>query len=214
MALLQGNQGQTGKQTGQNLTGGFGEFSEVLITELQPRYYEQTYRGNMFNASNQAAITAPAALTASSVNFTLYNPLGSGKNVVLAFVDITVAQLAETTAGSYQVLLCANTAPGQAAPATVTALSPQSALLGSGIQPSAKVYSTATLAAIPTVIKPLFSITSAATISGAIANGSSDNIGGTIVVTPGNYVSVQGIGTSETTSPGLIVSMTWAEIPV
>jgi hypothetical protein len=214
MALLQGNQGQSGKQVGQSLTVGFGEYSEVLITELMPRYYEQTYRGNMFNASNQAAVTAPAALTASSVNFTLYNPLGSGKNLVLAFVDITVAQLAETTAGSYQVLLVANAVAGQAAPATTTALATISTLLGSGAQSVAKAFSTATLAAVPVVIKPLLSITSAAAITGAIANGSSDNIGGTIVVAPGSYISVQGIGTSETTSPGLIVGMTWAEIPV
>jgi hypothetical protein len=214
MALMQGNQGQAGKQTGQNLTAGLGEYSEILASELMPRYYEQNYRGNVFNASNQAAVTAPAALTASSVNFTLYNPLGSGVNAVLNFVDITVAQLTETTAGSYQVLLVANTVPGQAAPSTTTSLTAQSSLLGSSATPKCKAYSTATLAAVPTVVKPLFSITSAATISGAIANGSSDNIGGSLILTPGSYISVQGIGTSETTSPGLIVGMSWMEVPV
>lgn len=213
MALLQGNSGQTSKQVGQALTVGFGETSDVMVTELQARYYENTYRGNKFNAANQAAVTAPAALTASSVNFTLYNPLGSGVNLVLNFVDITAAQLAETTAGSYQVLLVANTTPSQAAPATVTALTPQCSLLGASKTSQAKAYSTATLAAIPTVIKPLMTLTSAATITGAIALGSFD-IGGSIIVTPGNYVSVQGIGTSETTSPGLIVAMTWDEVPV
>ncbi len=44
--LLSGNQGQSGKQVGQNITAGMGEYSDLLFTELMARYYEQTYRGS------------------------------------------------------------------------------------------------------------------------------------------------------------------------
>ena len=189
-----------------------GKAGEMSVSENQGRYYEVTYRGLKFNASNQAAVTAPTALTASSVNFTLYNPLGSGVNLVVSHIDIVAAQVAETTAGTYQVLLVANTTPSQAAPATVTALTPQSNLLGSGKLPQAKVYSTATLAATPTVIKPLLSLTNQIAL-GPLGVQAQIEIAGSIIVTPGNYISVQGISTTETTAPGLTCGMTWDEIP-
>ena len=77
--LLQGNQGQTGKQVGQNLTAGFGEFSELLVNELQARYYQNAYRGNSFYAVN----TAAQALSVASSTYTglvVQNPAASGKN--------------------------------------------------------------------------------------------------------------------------------------
>ena len=213
--LLQGNQGQTGKAVGQGQTLGFGEYTDALVSELMPRYYEQTYRGNTFVAANQAAVTSTTALTASSLNFTLFNPLGSGKNLVLLKIDMTVLPVTETTAGLAEVVLVANVAPSQAAPATVTALTPICTLLGSSANPVGKAYSTATLAAVPTVIKALATIISPTAVGGAavIAPSLNFDLEGGVIITPGNYVSVQSISTTETTAPGLLCSMKWMEIP-
>lgn len=210
------NQGQTGKQVGQNVPASAGEYGDVLISELMPRYYENVYRGIVFNASNQAAVTAPAALTASSLNFTLYNPLGSGKNLVPLSLDITVLPVTETTAGLYEVVLAANVAPSQAAPATVTPLTILSNLLGSSASPAGKAYSTATLAAVPTIIKALMTIISPTAVAGAalMNNSPSFDLAGAFIITPGNYISVQGINTTETTAPGLLCAMSWVEVPV
>src|ERR1700682_447658 len=88
--LMQGNQGQTGKQTGQNLTAGMGEFSDVLVTELQPRYYESAYRGLVFSsavAGGGVALSATALFSTAIATFTpilaIYNPLTNIKNAVI-----------------------------------------------------------------------------------------------------------------------------------
>src|ERR1700693_1273756 len=96
--LLQGNQGQTGKQVGQNLTAGFGEFSELLVNELQARYYQNAYRGNSFYAVN----TAAQALSVASSTYTglvVQNPAASGKNLVLLEI-IWATSLTFTGVGS------------------------------------------------------------------------------------------------------------------
>src|SRR5258708_3337855 len=100
MATLQGNQGQTGKIVGQNITAGLGEFSEVPVTELQPRYYEQTYRGNKFvcsTAGGGVQLAATHLFSTAIGTFTpilaLYNPLTSPKNLVVlsTWVGLTSA---------------------------------------------------------------------------------------------------------------------------
>ena len=44
-----GQQGVTSKQIGANISISLGEFGDQLVSELQARYYEQTYRGNVFS---------------------------------------------------------------------------------------------------------------------------------------------------------------------
>jgi hypothetical protein len=98
MALLQGNQGQIGKQTGQNLTAGFGESSDLLVTELQARYYQQAYRGNTFFTSvSSAAGTAYTGASGGTPLVAIYNPVGSGVNAVLKTASVAVAATATAT---------------------------------------------------------------------------------------------------------------------
>ncbi|SRR6266550_2161809 len=84
--ILQGNQGQTGKQVGQNITAGFGEFSDVIVSELQSRFYEANYRGTLY--STGSSITALSAntitLTATTTPILgVWNPLNSSVNLVI-----------------------------------------------------------------------------------------------------------------------------------
>src|ERR1700674_4518885 len=106
MALMQGNQGQTGKQTGQNLTAGFGEFSDVLVTELQPRYYEQSLRGSTYNITTVGGgvqLAATHLFSTAIATFTpllaLYNPLTNTKNfaILQAWCGLTAMPLAAPT---------------------------------------------------------------------------------------------------------------------
>src|SRR5215472_6620112 len=92
---LQGNQGQTGKLVGANQVVSLGEYGEILATELQPRYYENTYRGQKFSAIYPSTALAVAA---AASQFILLNPAGSGKNLVL--IDAYVAFTALTAVAS------------------------------------------------------------------------------------------------------------------
>src|ERR1035437_9900807 len=108
--LLQGKQGQLGKQVGQNLTAGMGEYSELLVTELQGRYYENAYRGIKF----YAVTTAAQALSVASSTFTglvVQNPGGSGKNLAISEI-IWATSLAVTGLGAVVLAYGASTTAG------------------------------------------------------------------------------------------------------
>jgi hypothetical protein len=82
--IISGNQNQTGKQVGQNIPASVGEFGDPLVSELQPRYYEQAYRGQSFILSVAAAAgTAYTGTSGGTPLLAIWNPPGSGKNLVL-----------------------------------------------------------------------------------------------------------------------------------
>lgn len=82
-----------------------GKAGDVVISELQGRYYEQNYRGNSFFLSVAAAAgTAYTGAAGGTPLLALINPLGSGKNLVLKTVAISVVASA-TGAGMTQFRL-------------------------------------------------------------------------------------------------------------
>lgn len=64
-----------------------GPQAEGLISQLHDRFYQQTYNGNMFVASLTTAAAIPINTTTSGVTLCLWNPLGSGVQIVpVAFI--------------------------------------------------------------------------------------------------------------------------------
>ena len=55
-----------------------GKTGEQVIQQLHGRFWEQSYRGNIFTAANQAAQAVSVALATAYTGLGLYNPLGSG----------------------------------------------------------------------------------------------------------------------------------------
>lgn len=200
MATLQGNQGQIGKTVGQNVTVGFGELSDVLVTELMARYYQNTYRGNSYVGAN----TAAQALSVASATFTglaVSNPVGSGKNLVIK--EVTVA-LAGATAGAGTIVLAY--APVVALTVGASA-GPLSLMVGNGPVGVAKVGASATLGAAPTIIRTLMGIT-ATTVVGAVPH--KDDVGGSIIVPPGQLICIEATGTAVS----IIGAITWDEVAI
>lgn len=179
-----------------------GRDRDVLVSAYGPRWREMVRRKICYFAANQAGVAAPAGLTTSSTNFTLYNPLGSGK--VLWLIDI-VGQCTIDPAADAAWWLVGNLSPAQAAPASVTALTVRNCYLGAGAGVGL-AYSTATLAATPVVIRPLFSVPWA-TAAGFGQTYLRDQVDGELGIPPGVYVSVQ----ASAAITG-VWSMTWAEL--
>ncbi len=202
--LFQGNQGQIGKQTGQGLTVGLGETSEVLVTEIQGKYYENTYRNNTFVASTAAAGALSLTGTTTYTGLAVYNPANSGKNLVLKtaiFVPTIVAT------GVYAVMLFSQPF-ANALPAGATVI-PVSANLGGGGASVARIATSATLAANPVFLRPLYGfgwITSVA--QNAISY--KDDIAGEIIVPPGSAVGFVALTTAIT---GLAY-LSWDEVAI
>lgn len=205
MASLQGNQGQTGKQTGQNITAGLGEFSDLLVTELQARNYENAYRGNIFCACNSAA-TAFSAVGTGATGFILSNPAGSGKNLVILDVEF---QFTVATAAAAQALIYANSNPIAAATIHTTPLTISCSLIGSQAASIAKVDSSATLPVAPTAIRVIQAAATTGPAAAALPYVK-DEVGGAIIVAPGCTISIQGTAAIA----GAVASVTWAEIPI
>lgn len=199
---------RTGVQTvaDGNLVQLRGSKSGELITgDGHARYQEAVYRGNVFSAANQAAISTPAGLTASSLNFTLYNPASSGKNLVVLRASVAVNA---APAAASVIWLVVNVVAAQAAPATNTALTIRNALLGGGFAAAGVglVYSTTTLAAAPLVDRVLGFVSAASLVGVATL---SEEFAGDLIVAPGAYISIQA-----STAISLQCSMRWEEIPV
>lgn len=201
--------GQVGPQTladGVEQGVRLGKSAELIGTDLHGRYYEQAYRGNVFVAAN-SAVQALSLVSATATGLVLSNPAGSGKN--LALIDISVSIAAAVTAVA-NVVLCANVNPIAAATVHTTPLVVRSTLLGSSGSAAGLADSSATLPAAPVIIRSLMGwhwVTAGTTTTALFLR---DEIAGGIIITPGCAVSVQGLTVAHT----VIASMTWEEIPV
>lgn len=213
--LLQGNQGQSNKAVGQGQTLSLGEFSEALVTELMPRYYEQCYRGQTFFLSVAAAAgTAYTGAAGGTPLVAVHNPTGSGKNLVIKSTMVSVVATA-SAAGMTQFRLYS----GPSVLPTGTLVQPFSALtiqqggsVAKGVSNAAMTSSTA-LTYVTTVGTYQFSVQ---TTSGGPTYMLCPPIywdaAGQLIVPPGNQLALGAvtIPTSMTNDACLF----WDEIPV
>lgn len=203
MATLQGNSGQTGKQVGQFLTVGFGETSDVMVTELQARYYENTYRGQKFSAMFTAAALAAAAAASS---FVLVNPVSSGKNLVLIDALIAAQIVTVETTTSTDVMLGAVLAGALGTVGTAVVIN--GCLISGSSGSVAKAYATATLNGVPVNIRRLAAFS--AQVSAASIH---DDIAGAVIVPPGYAIALYAVmGTPADVSIGPV--LTWDEVAI
>ena len=204
--LLQGNQGSSGKQVGQNLTVGLGEFSEQLVSELHAPYYEQTYRGLTFFGATPSGQTTSVGLSTTYVGLALSNPLSSKVNLVLLTAGFSESVInAAVNAIGLMVGFSATANVTHGTP--VTAGNVQSSLVGSSYQPIGKMDTAATLTGTP-VYHTFF-----ATNPTAITNAAGFlELKGSIVLPPGAYVATATVAASSAAS--FWASMSWMEVPV
>ncbi len=181
-----------------------GRSGEGVVADAHGRYQEAASRGNVYFACNQAGIAIPVGLTTAAKNFTLYNPAGSGKNLVL--LEITFAMTVQPSASPGAVMLVGNLTATQAAPATKTAETVRNALLG-GPAGVGLVYNTTTLAATPVALRNICSIAWVTATVPTTISAVKDEVAGAIIIPPGIYVSV-----AATAACTAQFSMTWEEI--
>lgn len=189
------------------------QLGEVAMSEVLPRYAALTWSGLVFTIAQ----TAAAALTANgttTTGLTIWNPTGSGKNLVLIDVTAGITPLTLATVG-IQVML------GGGIQATVptfgSAVTPACTLLGSANQSIAKAGTgSTTIANAPTALRCVGSWESTVltTSGGATATASTlkDEIAGAVIVGPGMALTLFGIGTVADASVN--AAFTWAELPV
>jgi len=180
-----------------------GKQGDAIVSELHGRYYEQTYRKNVFFAASQAVATTTVGLATTYTGLCLSNPIGSG--VTLALNKASIGQsVIETAVDAFGLAVGYS---GATNVVHTAALTPQSALIGSGVSPYGKVDSSATLPVAPTYHSFLQSTSSATT---DVTSGMFD-YEGSLILLPGAFV----IWASPAASvAGMWFSFQWEENPL
>jgi hypothetical protein len=209
MANIGVQQGATGKQVGQVPVASAGEYGEVLFNELMARYYQQNYRGNIFAVSyTPAALAAPSATAAGS--FTLYNPTGSGKNLVL--LEITTSLTSFTAVATTICAIGVYTFTNQTPTALTPGNAPQCSLVGSSNGSIAKTYTAAAIVGGNTAAIRQVNNIGILTAVGFADNLGKDEVAGALMIAPGCGF---GLAATATAADDTIqAAYTWAEIPV
>jgi hypothetical protein len=191
-----------------------GTQGDQITTQLQPAYFEQTMRGNCFVYSMTTAASIVAVGTAGFPN--LWNPLGSGKLIVINKITWQAAAIGTPVISGFQYAFLPNAGAqvGTASPVLTGAYSNVTGvtnlLLGSGNLSICKYLgSAATMTTAPTVFA------AAGLNLGATATQTPwtawDDINGRIIIPPSVLFQ---IGASTATSTTFNISIWGMEIPI
>lgn len=182
----------------------------VVVQHLHSSYFEAVTRGQIFTASTGVAGVAPGTALSTTPPFTLYNPLGSGVNLVI--VSASLGYISGTL-GAGTVVYAVNNNIAQAAPTGGTTLTAINGLIGNASASKAKVFQGSTLATTPTILRDAFILPAFAGAAAAPSPPVRDIVDGAMVVMPGAALSLQAIAAAGT-SPLALFSMTWEEVLV
>lgn len=174
----------------------------------QARYQDAVLRGNVFCGGTAATGVAPGTAIGTTAAFSLYNPLGSGVNLVV--LKATMGYVSGTL-GAGVIHWLANTNP-KASATTGTAITGVNCLLGKA-NSVGQALTTATLPASPTVLRPFCSLDASLASSVVGTLRVEDAPDGEFIVAPGCTISLHATAAAGT-SPLVVFGCTWEEVPV
>ena len=208
MPLSQTTVGAQYASDGQTVTQRAGKQGDGIVSELHARYYEQTYRGNVYSGAIVGATTSIGLATAYT-GLCLSNPLGSNVNVVVNKVGyaFTVAFTAAAVVGL---------ATGYHASTNVvhtTPVTPRSQFFnGATGAGKALLDSAATLPVGPTVNQILASGLTGAITTAPFVPGGLIDLEGALILVPGAFAILYTSTASGVA--GASASYAWEEVPV
>ena len=208
-------QGQVGQPSVRSISSGAnpvlrqGQQSDLIVSELHGRYYEQTYNRNMFTASLTAGTTTSAALSTTFTGLLLLNPNNSQVNFVINKVGMSF--LVAFTAAAAIGIQVGNQSTALLSGLTTTNTQTRNNFLGAPNSTIDLTYSAATTPA-PALLH-LFG----AGLTGAITTvpqipGFFIDLEGSVIVPPGAW-----IGTYTSTASGAsgtLASFSYEEVPI
>ncbi len=208
--------GQVGPQAtsnsmapGQQIIERLGNMGDLIVSELQARYYENTYRGNQFfGGNNTTATITTVGVAPTYTGLCLYNPAGTTVNLVLNKVGYSflVAFAAAATIG----LMVGWSAAGIVT-ATQAGAPGASSLIGIGAGGQGKCALSATLVGTP-VLHTVFGegLTGAVNLLPEYGPTVVD-MEGSVILPPGAYAAIYTSTASGAAS--LVGSFQWSEVP-
>lgn len=182
-----------------------GQLGDQIVTELNPKYYEQTYRNSGFYVASQAVATTTVGLATTYTGLVLSNPITSIKNLVLGKCSLMQSVIQATQVEAFALAYGFNSATNvtHTTPATI-----QNAKIGSG---ALSVANADTAATLPTA--PLYGtfVTNTATATSDSSVGVID-LEGSIILPPGAYAAF--VTPAQASVAGMWFGFQWIEVPV
>ena len=187
-----------------------GHAGELISGDAHGRFYEAVYRGNVYSASAGVAGVAPGtALAATAQAIILYNPPATtgAKNLVilrasLGYVSGTLGAGSMVYGTAAQIVAIGG-----------TAVTIKSNMLGGAAASVATVTVAGTCTAVPTIVRPAFTLGAFLASTAAINPPLIDEVAGEFILSPGNIFVMTGVAVAGT-SPLVIPALTWEEVPV
>ena len=172
-----------------------GHFGELLVSDMNGFFYEQTMRGNGYSFSTAVAGNALVAATTGNAP-AIWNPPQSGRNLVIQKVAYTRVAVGTPVEGGPVYLLRTNTIAGPATAADVVSLTAVAAVnlradqgdnSGMRFAPTTIAVTTA-----PTIwaYSGISQIAATGTTTGPGTFATIDYINGLLVLPPGNLFSI------------------------
>ena len=185
-----------------------GKQAELIGGTAHGACWEAAGRHKLFMASTAVAGVAPGTAQSTTPAFSLWNPVNSGLDLII--VRATIGYVSGTIGAGTLVW---GWVSQTTAPTTGTELTPiltrAAAANGSG-----RAFQASTHSAIPAIMRPAFILSAVlATTAAPLAAAAVDWVDGEIVVPPNTAVTLHGVAAAGST-PLILISVTWEEVPV
>jgi len=206
-----------GVADGTTTQANFGRSNDLLMSEVHGKYYQQTYRGNMFYGSTATGGVVIPIASSLTPTYSIWNPAGSGKNLVPV---VALFGWTATTAALGNLVWQATTNAGSSISSTAPFVAfgtgtPVNALLGAGKTSVMRLGSggTTTLVAASTFYRSTACSITATTAATSVAPGWvwRDDFDGSSIIPPGNAIHLFGTTAIAVT---LQVTLVWYEAPL
>lgn len=205
MPSAQGSVGIQNNLDGPNpITIRLGKQGDTMSSELHSRYYEQTYRGNMFNVASQAGVVTSVGVNATYTGLVLANPITSNVNLVLNKCAAGQTVI-ETVVNAFGLAFGYNKTTNVTLSVSAT---PQSNLIGSGLSAKAVAATGATLPTAP-LFGPVWGTNPTATTDASALI----DLEGSIILIPGAYACWV-TATAASPAAACWFSFSWEEVPL
>lgn len=179
---------------------------DTIVSELHGRYYEQTFRGNMFSASVQAVATTTVGLATTYTGLVISNPVTSSINMILNKVSLMQSVIQSTQVEAFAIAVGFNATTNVT---HTTPLTTRSNKIGSGLVSVGLADISATL---PTAPFYHTFVSNTATATQNSAGALVDDLEGSIILPPGGYALW--VTPAQASVAGMWFSFNWEETSV
>ena len=188
-----------------NVRGRCDRSGGLVVAQGSADLAEMVLQGIVMTAANAVAGAAPGTVLATTAPLALWNPPGSGKNLVI--LHASIGYISGTLGAGCWVFA---QAPQATLPAG-TELTPVNNLLGMPRGVGRAFTGATAIGAVPTIVRPTFSTGPILATTAFQPVEMVDDVKGGIVVTPGNALALTFIGGAGTT-PLVLHCLKYAEV--